>query len=254
VTLAIAASLGAGLAALAYVLGWLTRSGALAAAVVGAAVLYGTALGGATMLALFVVTGSLLTRWTERRVAHRVAAGRTARQVIANGAWAAVGALIARSYPQPGWAILTGALASAQADTWATEIGAAAKGPPRLITTWRPVSPGTSGGVTGIGTTAGVIGGSAIALLAVALGSPWQVAAAGLTGGTAGMMIDSLLGATVQGRFHCTACDSPTEQAIHDCGRHAETTRGWRWLDNDAVNLVANGAGAAIALLLCFCL
>ena len=64
---------------------------------------------------------------------------------------------------------MTGALAAAQADTWATEIGARASRPPRLITTSKRVPRGTSGGVTPLGTGGGVAG----AVLISFIGTPY---------------------------------------------------------------------------------
>jgi uncharacterized membrane protein len=50
--------------------------------------------------------------------------------------------------------------------------------------------------------------------------------------GAAGMFVDSVLGATVQGAFR----DEPVQPR-----------RGYAWLDNDAVNLAATLAGAGVA-------
>jgi uncharacterized membrane protein len=53
------------------------------------------------------------------------------------------------------------------------------------------------------------------------------------------MLGDSLLGATLQGRFTCPACDLPSERRVHRCGAATRLTGGWRALDNDGVNLLA---------------
>ena len=71
-------------------LGWLTVGGSGAALVAGTIVLSGSGLGGGALLALFFVSGSLLTRWSERDglVADDAKGGpRDAQQVAANGLW-----------------------------------------------------------------------------------------------------------------------------------------------------------------------
>lgn len=193
---------------------WLTTGGAAAAAGIGALVFWGAGLTGATLLGMFFISGSALTSWNQRR-----GAARDARQVLANGGWAAAGAVAAPWRPDIGWALLFGSLASAQADTWATEIGLHAARPPRLITTGLPVAPGTSGGVTLLGTAAGVAGALLLAALGLVLGLSPRVAAVGALAGVLGMLLDSFLGATAQ-----------------------EAS----WLDNDGVNLAATSFGAAV--------
>jgi uncharacterized protein (TIGR00297 family) len=202
--------------------GWLTRDGLVAAVVVGGLVLWGGGIVGVALLMLFFVSGSVLTAWNQRQHGQDGQEGqrsfpRTARQVIANGAWAAIGAALVRWKPDLGWAALVGALATAQADTWATEIGAHARGAPRLITTGRPVAAGTSGGVTWLGTGAGILGALALGGVGLVLGVPSRVVAAGVVVGMLGMLLDSVAGATLEARS---------------------------WLDNDGVNLAATSFGA----------
>jgi len=197
---------------------WLTRGGAAAALAVGAATLWGVGWRGFGLLLAFFVSGSLLTRGGGRR---------NAGQVAANGGVAAAAALLGA------WPAFAGALAAAAADTWATEIGARSPTPPRLITTGVPVPRGASGGITPLGTAGGVLGAAVMGVLAWVLG-PHELRLAGVVGfaGVAGMFVDSLLGATVQGAFE----DEPVQPA-----------RGYAWLDNDGVNLATTLAGAGIA-------
>lgn len=222
---------------------WLTPGGAAAALLVGTAVTIGQGLRGLTLLVAFFTTSSLMTARTGRD--SREARGRTARQVLANGAVAAVAALL-------GWGAATaGAIAAATADTWATEIGRHAAVPPRLLTTGRRVTPGTSGGVTLVGTAAGVAGAGLVGLLDAflterALVVGWLVAAAG----AAGMLADSLLGASLQAQFRCPTCGARWETARATCHTPVRHVGGVRWLDNDAVNLAATLVGAGGAAML----
>lgn len=159
------------------------------------------------MLLAFFVSSSLLSRKHSTR---------NERQVLANGGVAAVAALLGS------WPGFAGALAAANADTWATEIGGRSSTDPRLITTWQRVPAGTDGGMTLVGTLGGVAGAALIAGVSYVVGNPAFTMLT--TAGVFGMLLDSLLGASLQGKV--------------------------RWIDNDAVNLVATLAGAVCAGLL----
>lgn len=228
---------------------WLTPEGALAATGVGGAVFAGAGLPGAALLTVFFVTGSLLTYEAGRPGARHAepGGGRTGRQVLANGAWAAGGGVLHGFGVDLGWPLLAGALAAAQADTWATEIGLLSRHRPRLINSGRAVPPGTSGAVTLLGTGAGVAGAAVIAGIAWATGPEPRVAAAALAAGSAAMLLDSLLGATVQAAYRCERCATETEAAVHHCGQPARRVRGAPWLNNDVVNFLATGAGGVAA-------
>lgn len=225
-------------------LGWLTRGAAAAATVVGTCALAGAGVAGMGLLGMFFVSGSALAAWNGP---PRTTPRRTARQVWANGWTAALGGLLTPLAPGIGWAVLTGGLAAAQADTWATEVGLRARRRPVLITTGRPVPAGTSGGVTALGTLAGVTGAGLLAALGWGLGIPGPAAALAAVTGTVGMVADSLLGATVQAVYRCARCDADTETPEHRCGAAATLVRGRRWVTNDTVNLAATGIGAALA-------
>ncbi len=249
-----------GVALLAWRARSLSRSGAIAATITGAVAIGAGWAWGALLIGYFV-SSSALTRMgadrKERRTGSVVEKGgaRDAWQVAANGGVFALAALLAAwQHPDaapPAWAALVGAgtLAAAAADTWSTEIGTLRGGEPRLITTWRLVPTGTSGGITGWGTLGALLGGSAVAALAfpLVLGpaglSAWSgvvIAASGVVGAFA----DSLLGATVQARRRCPRCDRATERRIHDCGTITVHAGGWPWMTNDVVNGLATVAGA----------
>lgn len=68
--------------------------------------------------------------------------------------------------------------------------------------------------------------------------------------GVFGMLVDSLLGATLQGEWECAACGARFERRVTVCHEPVRRTRGVGWLDNDGVNLVATVAGAAAAAFL----
>src|ERR671926_29505 len=76
-----------------------------------------------------------------------------------------------------------------------------------------------------------------------------SVLPAALVGGVAGVALDSLLGATLQAIFWCPRCGAETERRFHACGTATIPLRGWRWLNNDAVNALSSVGGAAVAML-----
>ncbi|MBI4503175.1 MAG: DUF92 domain-containing protein [Gemmatimonadetes bacterium] len=278
---ALGIALAPAIAILGFAAHWLTLDGALAASIIGAVVFGAGGIPAAVALVLFFVSGSVLSRLKVRgawcvvrgvagrdpgatpwprsaspthhapRTTHQASEGpRTARQVLANGFWAAAGSALVPSTPLLGSAVVLGSLAAAQSDTWATEIGVRRGGEPRLVTTWARVPRGTSGAVSGIGTWGGIAGAVVLAAAGAVAGFSHRAAIAGFIGGVLGMLADSLLGATIQGKFQCDGCNERTERRRHHCGRACRTVSGWKWLDNDGVNFLATGTGGSIAALL----
>jgi len=233
----------------------LSMSGAATSVVVGAlAIAAGWSWG---ILLLFVfVSASALSKLGERKKATLVGPvvqkgdERDAGQVFANGGIYAMAALGYIVFPSPVWqAVGIGALAASATDTWATEIGTLAGGEPISIVSRQRVPPGTSGGVTLVGTMAGA-GGALFVAVAATLAN-WAVPFAAVAlGGIAGALADSLLGATLQARRWCDVCAKSTERLVHNCGTPTRHAGGVAGFDNDAVNVVCSGAGALVTLLL----
>ena len=255
----------------------LNRSGMWAAAGLGTVVMGLGGFGWAVLLMGFFISSSLLSRLFKNRkysLNEKYAKGseRDAAQVLANGGvagliilllWvvthnvnnAATGVLDLLL-----WMMFAGALAAANADTWATELGALSSKAPRLITSMKIVEPGASGGVTLTGTLAALLGSAFIALLAVILWPVMQTArishslAYGFAlitiAGLAGSLVDSLLGATLQAIYFCPVCRKETEwHPLHSCGNATTLYRGLSWLNNDWVNTLCTLSGALFALL-----
>lgn len=249
----------------------LSRSGVLGAVVVGTTIFgFGGWVRGLLLIAFFA-SSSLLSHYKERRksdLAEKFAKGsrRDLGQTFANGGAAALLALAIglignghAAYPALALAFV-GALATVNADTWATELGVLAKRPPRLITSGAAVPVGTSGGVTAEGSLAALAGGTFIGLAAFLLvqvaaqltlgrwlGRDWVLIPVAAMSGLAGASFDSLLGATVQAIYRCDRCGVETERRVHRCGQATRRARGLRWLDNDWVNFLASATGAAVA-------
>ena len=241
----------------------LTASGALGAVLTGTAIFGLGGLDWGLLLIAFFVSSSALTRYKEpakAAAAEQFAKGgaRDVWQALANGGLAALVAVLyglTGSTHLPLLFAFVGALAEANADTWATELGILSQQTPRMITTGRPVAPGTSGGVTRDGTLAALAGAAFIAMLAAIFrliggltpGSAVMLWLAGSLAGWLGSLADSLLGATVQGIYYCDTCSKETERQLHRCGARTRLIRGWRALNNDGVNFIGTLVGAAVA-------
>ncbi len=250
-----------GIASLAYWRQSLSRSGVVGALLVGT-LTFG--LGGwfwGLLLGIFFISSSLLSHFKEsekRQAAEKFEKGhrRDFGQAMANGGLGALIALANALIPSPAWYYLfTGVMATVTADTWATELGTLSQSPPRLITTGKPVEVGTSGGVSLLGTAVSMVGGLIIGLAAGLLGRRkpvWQLTLIGAFSGLAGSLFDSLLGATVQQIYYCDQCQKDTERKLHRCGQETRPIRGYAWLNNDVVNLLASVVGGLTAVALWF--
>lgn len=245
-SLALAVGLATLFAGVGFLLRALTGPGAIAAAGVGTAVLAGTGWAGMAALGAFFAGASAIGRLAPDRTAEFGAKGhrRDPWQVLANGGAAALAALV----PEAGLWMVTASLAGAAADSWATAVGGWSVREPRHILSGRVVPAGTSGGVTAAGTTGALLGAALVAGAAAMVAPPGTRPAAlggtALALGFAAMLLDSVLGAALQARFHCDACDRPTEQPVHRCGRPTRHTGGLRALGNDGVNAVATVVAA----------
>ena len=214
--------------AAAWLLNGVTRSGALAGALVSFAI-YLSAGPGAflALVSVFVIAvGTTRIGYTRKQALGMAEGleGRSASQIVANVGIAAVASLLSGLSRDPAFLIAgAAALTEAAADTAASEIGQATSGQARLITTFERVPVGTNGGITISGTLAGAVASLLVAACCVLVKMISESAFLLVTGaGFAGMLLDSVLGALVE---------RP------------------RALNNDAVNLLGTFSAALIALL-----
>jgi uncharacterized protein (TIGR00297 family) len=254
--------LGIGLAVFVSLAAWragaLAASGALGAALMGSIVFGLGGLPWAAVLLTFFITSSGLSRLFKRHkreVNEKYAKGprRDWAQVFANGGAGMFIVLLHLLYPDALWPWLafSGAFAAANADTWATELGILNPGRPRLITTWKRVPKGTSGGISPVGTLATAAGAALVGLIGWLFtpdSSGWVYIGAVTLAGTVGSLIDSLLGATVQAIYYDLERGKETERVVVQTdGTAAEPVRGWDWMNNDMVNFTASVCGALAA-------
>jgi uncharacterized protein (TIGR00297 family) len=246
----------------------LDRSGALAAVLVGTVIFGAGGWQWAVLLLAFFISSSLLTRAFKdrKRAVNQVYAksgARDAGQVLGNGALATLFAGLNYFFPHYPydsllWIGFAASLAAANADTWATELGVLNPHPPRLITNFKPVEPGSSGGISPVGTLAALAGAALIGLLAALLvpvvrlplvTDSWLLGSMITVAGLLGSLCDSLLGATVQAIYWCPTDQKETERhPLHTCGTPTTLLRGWPWLGNDRVNFACACFGATVAL------
>lgn len=147
------------------------------------------------ILLLFLLLGSGFTKFKsdyKQRIGltHEK---RTIKNVISNGIIPVVLAVMGN------YAGFIGAIATATADTMASEIGVLSK--PILITSKERVKPGTDGGVSVLGTSAGLVGALIIGVSAFILNVSPEITQSiiiSLLAGMVGCFADSLLGATLE--------------------------------------------------------
>lgn len=178
---------------------------------------------GLTPLALLFVLTFLATRAGRAVKAGAGLAekrhGRSAAQVIANLSVAALSVssfgmvLVTRGHAFTGnwyykvwvWPAMMvmclAAMVEATADTISSEIGQAFGGRPVMLVSMRRVEPGTDGGVTLLGSVAGVAGGVLVGAAGMwALRLSFSQAEIALLAGICGLFFDSFLGATAERR------------------------------------------------------
>ena len=259
---------------LGYWRGALSASGLLGAMITGTLIFgLGGIVWGLVLIAFFASASALsLYRGAQKaHLAEKFDKGlqRDLGQTLANAGWGSLLALIVSFVGrESGWypflaVAYFGAMAAVNSDTWATELGVLSPDRPRMITTGKLVDVGTSGAITRQGTFAALGGSGFIAVSTFVfiqaaslmttgtwLLSDWFILPVVAVAGLAGAMLDSVLGATVQGIYYCEACQKETESRQHRCGLAAEPMRGLPWLNNDLVNLISSVVGSLSAALL----
>ncbi|XGI83396.1 TIGR00297 family protein [Halorutilales archaeon Cl-col2-1] len=194
-----------------YYMGAASVTGALMGTVVGFVTSVVGGFGWLGVLMLFFVLGAASTRYRyndkiDLGVAEENGGARGATNVLANSAVGlvavvALGLDLGSPTAEISKLVFAGSLATATADTLSSEIGSVHE-TPRLITTFEKVPPGTDGGVTVQGEVVTVAASVLVAYFSSALGVvPVETAGFVVVGGVVGAHIDSVLGATVEGRL-----------------------------------------------------
>lgn len=232
----------------------LTVSGALAAVAVGTAVYLGFQVKGLLLLGLFFASSSLWSKYksSSKAAMEEVLAKGSVRnwqQVLANGGTAAALSLLYwnQHHPVLLLAFLI-ALASANSDTWASEIGSLSRKNPLSVATFKRVERGTSGAISLLGSVAALLGALLIAIMGFLLfkmqpSNFWLVFIFGYVGNG----IDTLLGAYIQQDYQCTICGINTEKRKH-CNQPTTIIKGSHYIGNDMVNFLSGLFAVILAL------
>ncbi len=249
--------LGAAAAILSWKARFLTASGAVSMFIL-ATVIFG--FGGFSWtvpILTFFILSSLLSKVGKSSQEEILEKGsrRDYLQVLANGGIPGLLMILYLFVPLPAIYLgYLGALAAATADTWATEIGMRMGQQPVLISSFRPVQAGTSGGITPAGLSGAFLGALVLALSGLPFMSQYFTAGNFMLitivvfAGFTGSLVDSLLGATFQVQFQCEICGKLTERTVH-CGTgFTQTVKGLPWMNNDMVNFLNTISGVIFSL------
>lgn len=208
VRILLAIAINAMLALVALAARTVNRSGAAMGFLLGIAVYMGYGYKSFLILLAFFVMGSVATRLgyatkAARGVAERRRGARSWREATANLLAAGFFSMlvITTHYEAAFLAALIAALAEAAGDTISSEIGQWLSSRAYLITTLKPVPAGENGGISLVGSGAGLAASAAV--VAVGYGLKLcrpETAIVALVAAAAGNLFDSFLGATIERR------------------------------------------------------
>ena len=215
-----------------FILGFITYKrkaldifGSLVMVIMGIVIIFSAGTNWLILIVLFLILSLIATRYSKKykKSLGEFEGRRTSKNVISNGVVACFMAAFGGYYlPFVGGFI--GAIATATADTLASEIGVLHQ--PRLITTFQKVDPGTNGAISFLGTFSGIVGAFIIGVASYFLGiveNPLSAVIVSVISGTVGCFMDSFLGAFFENRGLIT---------------------------NEHVNLIATIVGAVVGILL----
>ena len=237
----------------------LTRNGIIAALLVDLAISVSLGNFGFTALITFFVGSVAVDKFKKyyKKRKQRIEPDREVRndcrdavQVFSNGFVAAVSALIYLITSKELFLIaFVAALAESFADTAASGIGFISK---KVYDPFRfeKCENGISGGMSLLGTLAGLFAAVIVPLVALAFG---RINALGLVAVFAaaflGCIFDSFLGSLFQVKYKCPICSLVLEKKSH-CGSDTVKYRGLSFVNNDLVNLLSTVFSALVAMLL----
>lgn len=193
-----------------------------------------------SLYVLSAVIGTITNRIYEKKKGEKLRLSRNLKQILANSSVAFLCSLLyfitKREFFLFGAFV---AVAEEFADAAASDIGKLSRFRARNILGFEVVPTGISGGITPLGTI-GAFAGAAVAILIPFAFRvfDWRILLV-LTGmAFFGTLVDSILGAALQGLYRCNVCGTQVEVREH-CLRPTERIKGIGWFDNSIVNLAS---------------
>jgi len=192
---------------LAYTCHVLDKEGSIAAVILGILILQFGGIYPFLALLTFVVMGVLSTKY---KYSEKLKAGiaqekkgiRSWGNVLGNGLAAVIFVIIEYITRQDFiWAAVFASIATANADTLASEMGKILGKKPKMITNLKPTKPGANGAISIQGEIFALVGAMSIGVIAMVVTQyRWQIFLATLLGGFIGCNIDSIVGATLENK------------------------------------------------------
>lgn len=247
----------------AYRVNSLSKSGVLGAIILGTGIFATSGIYGSALMILFFISSSALSHFKKSRKEEvekqfDKTGKRDIYQVFANGG---VGLIFSTLYFFKDNIIFLIAVAvsfaAANADTWSTELGVLNKSNPFSLRNFKRVSKGTSGAISLIGTLAGLSGAVFIAISFILMILIFSIENIEINilnilivvslGGFLGSIIDSILGATVQGIYYIDELGKETERKYYN-ESNTRLIRGFRIFNNDLVNFLSIMIASILAI------
>lgn len=192
---------------IAYVSKALDKKGSAVAVFLGMLILYFGGVYPFLALLVFVVMGVFSTRYRypeklRMGIAQEKNGVRGWKNVLGNGLAAGMFMIFEHILQQDFlWVATFASIATANADTLASELGTVLGKKPRMITNLKPAKPGSNGAISLQGEIFALVGALVIGAIATGIAQyKWQVLLATLLGGFIGCNIDSIVGATLENR------------------------------------------------------
>jgi uncharacterized protein (TIGR00297 family) len=223
----------------------LDLSGFICALIVGTFIYYFGSYVIFSVLMIFFISSSIVTKLKDKTTEQE---GRNYIQVLANASAALIFSFIYFLTDQNDimyLVIACVAIASSNADTWASEIGKLSKGKTVSMLTFKPIQKGESGGISLLGICASLIGSVMIAvismiLLMISSGYHLDIFIYGTIiaiSGFLGSIVDSYLGVLIQEKYRRNQGRQIYEKVEHR--NNYVLVSGIKYMNNDVVNFIS---------------